>query len=563
MLRFFRDLTIRGKVLVVFGFVLFTTLALGVFAIERLAKVDAAASEIRDNWLPGTAYLGKLAQLAENERSFRGLRLLARTEKEREEIAPLIVGVVTSYNTTWKAYEATVESGEERKHADAIQKSWSAYQAHGAKFNELVEAESMIEARALYVGPMRDAFNEVRKAVLADMDYNTEGGRREADRGHDVFLLARIMIGAALLFAVVVCIVAGLSLVTGIGGPIVAMTAAMGKLARRDMQAEIVGIGRHDEIGRMAEAVQVFKTSMVEADRLAAVQREEEAQKSRRSAAVEQLVQQFDSSTRGALDMLASAATELRATAQSMSGTAETTSARATEVASAAEEASGNVQAVAGAAEEMSASVAEIARSAGQSSRIAADAVVSAKKTDGTVQGLAEAAQRIGEVVQLINSIASQTNLLALNATIEAARAGEAGKGFAVVASEVKSLASQTAKATEDIATQIAAMQESTQETVGAITEITGTIGSMNEISIAIAAAIEEQGAAVQEISRNTVQAASGTRQVSDSIGEVNRAAGETGAAAQQVLSAASELGRQAELLKAEVDRFLAEIRAA
>jgi len=211
----------------------------------------------------------------------------------------------------------------------------------------------------------------------------------------------------------------------------------------------------------------------------------------------------------------------------------------------------------------MGASIAEISRQVSESTQIATKAVEEAARTNTTVQGLADAAQKIGEVVSLIQDIASQTNLLALNATIEAARAGEAGKGFAVVASEVKSLAAQTAKATEEIAGQIAAIQGATKEAVEAIRTIDGTIGRMSEISTAIAAAMEEQGASTKEITRNTQEAARGTQDVSQSIGHVNQAAAETGTAASQVLNSSDALGRQAETLRGDVDEFLAKIRAA
>jgi methyl-accepting chemotaxis protein len=364
---------------------------------------------------------------------------------------------------------------------------------------------------------------------------------------------------AGLLLGILLAWLIGRSIVA----PVTGMTAAMTKLAGGDKTVEIPARDSKDEIGDMAKAVDIFKENMIRADQLAAEQRAEQTKKEQRQVAIEGFIATFESGVRGSLDALASAATEMRATSQSMSATAEETSAQATTVAAAAEQASANVQTVAAATEELSSSVAEIGRQVTQSTKIAGQAVEEAGRTNVTVQGLSAAAQKIGDVVKLISDIASQTNLLALNATIEAARAGDAGKGFAVVASEVKSLANQTAKATEEISAQVAAMQGATSGAVEAIQSIGGTIGSINEIATTIASAVEEQGAATQEIARNVQEAAQGTGQVSSNIVGVNQAAGETGAAASQVLVAAEELGKQAETLRADVGSFLANIRTA
>jgi PAS domain-containing protein/uncharacterized protein YoxC len=277
----------------------------------------------------------------------------------------------------------------------------------------------------------------------------------------------------------------------------------------------------------------------------------------------QQIAQQFEVTIGGLVGSLASTADEMRTASQGMSKTAGHASSQASSVLAKVQEASGNVQIVAAATEELSSSVSEIARQATQSTEIASEAVAAANRTNTTVQGLSTAAQKIGDVIKLISDIASQTNLLALNATIEAARAGEAGRGFAVVASEVKSLASQTAKATEDISAQVAAMQSATSEVVDAIKNIGGTIGAMNEIATSIAAAVEEQGAATQEIARNVQATASGTDQMTTSISGATRAASEVGTAASQVAGLADELGGQTETLRANVDHFLASIRAA
>ena len=368
----------------------------------------------------------------------------------------------------------------------------------------------------------------------------------------------------ALVLAVVVVSAASFLIGRSISTALSAMVRAMTGLAGGDATIAIPGLGRKDEVGEMAGAVQVFKTNMVETERLRAEQSESEArQVQQRKADMHRLADAFEGAVGEIVETVSSAATELEAAARTLTTTAERSQELAGAVAAASEEASTNVQSVASASEEMSSSVNEISRQVQESSRVANDAVEQAQKTNDRVGELSKAAARIGDVVELINTIAGQTNLLALNATIEAARAGEAGRGFAVVASEVKALAEQTAKATGEISQQISGIQAATQESVGAIREIGHTIGRMSEISSTIAAAVEQQGAATQEISRNIQHASEGTSQVSSNIADVQRGAGETGSASAQVLSSARSLSSESNRLKLEVGKFLNTVRAA
>ncbi|MBJ7407779.1 MAG: CHASE3 domain-containing protein [Bradyrhizobium sp.] len=346
--------------------------------------------------------------------------------------------------------------------------------------------------------------------------------------------------------------------------PIQRITTEMGILAQGDTSVVVSGTERKDEIGEMAQAVQVFKTNAIEVERLKAEQVEAERRSAeQRKQDMIRLADDFEGAVGQIIGTVSSASTQLEASASTLTGTAERSQQLATTVAAASEEASTNVQSVASATEEMASSVGEISRQVQESARMAGDAVGQARATTERVSELSKAAARIGDVVELINTIAGQTNLLALNATIEAARAGEAGRGFAVVASEVKALAEQTAKATGEIGQQISGIQAATNDSVGAIKEISSTIERLSEISSAIAAAVEEQGAATQEIARNVQQAAQGTQQVSSNITDVQRGASETGTASSQVLSAAQMLSNDSTRLKNEVGKFLTTVRAA
>ncbi len=368
------------------------------------------------------------------------------------------------------------------------------------------------------------------------------------------------------LLAVAVLLAAGMILVVTrrVTRPLHVIQEAMLKVVNGDLTLEVGYADRKDEIGAHAGAMRAFTDSRVEAVRLRDERRDGEARATAdRKAEMQRLADEFQAAVGHIVEAVSSASGELEVAAGTLTQTADTTQQLSGIVASASEDASANVQSVATATEEMTSSVNEIARQVQESSKIAGEAVEQAKKTDARITQLSAAAGRIGDVVKLITAIAEQTNLLALNATIEAARAGEAGRGFAIVAQEVKALAAQTAKATDEIGTQISSMQSATQDSVAAIQEISGTIGRIAEIATAISAAVEEQGAATHEISRNVQQAAQGTAQVATNITDVNRGASETGTASSQVLGSARSLARESGNLKVEVEKFVKTVRAA
>jgi len=372
------------------------------------------------------------------------------------------------------------------------------------------------------------------------------------------------MLGLGILIIGVVSSLVAWVIGRSITKPLGALGARMKSLAGGELEDQIPGVERGDEVGEMAATVQVFKDNAL---RIRGLEQQESEVKQRaaaeRQALMQQIADDFERSVNGVVRSVAGATAELQSTAQSMTSTASDASSRAAAVGSASDTASSMVGTVASASEELSASVAEISRQVSQSREIASKAVGDAERTNETVKLLSIGAEKIGEVVQLIHSIASQTNLLALNATIEAARAGESGRGFAVVASEVKALASQTAKATEEISAQVSAMQSSTATAVESINHITSTIGEMNNITMAISSAVEQQGSATREIARNIQSVAAGSSEISTHIGGVSAAASATGDAAGQVLSHARALDGQSGALQSAVDDFLHKVRAA
>ena len=354
------------------------------------------------------------------------------------------------------------------------------------------------------------------------------------------------------------------AVVRSITAPVNALTDVMHRLAKGDKSVEVCGTDRGDELGAMAKAVEVFRENAI---RMEQMEIEQAEQKNREAAQRREqllgLADDFEANVSEVVEAVTKSAGNLQHSAESLAGTAQQSSEQSANVASASQQATGNVQAVASATEELSASVQEIGRQVVESTNISASAVEEADRVGNQMKDLAEASQRIGEVVNLINDIAEQTNLLALNATIEAARAGEAGKGFAVVASEVKNLATQTAKATGQIAEQVTSMQNATNSSVTAIEGVATTIRRISEIASAISAAVEEQSAATNEIGANVQDAARGTQQVDENISFVSEGARETGTAADEVLSAARDMTRQSDALQAKLNDFLSQIRAA
>ena len=494
---------------------------------------------------------------------------MAAAPQEAGAAAQVMVGDARHFEEGLGALEARL-SGANAGMVQEVRQAFAAYRqgadatAAAAKAHQgdaLDGARAEIMASVHQSRQRVDALNDAVERLVDAVDRDGEAINQAA--AHQAGLLTGLMVAVSLLG---ILAGAGLSIFiarVGLVRPLLASVGNLKALAAGNLDVAIDGADRHDELGEVGRAALVLRDNARQAAGLRAAREAEQAAREQRVRAVEALTSGFEHRVSGALDTVSSAASAMSGVAQAMSANADQTNRQATTVAAASEQATVSVQTVASAAEELAASIAEIGRQVEQSSHVSRLASEEATRTNRTVQGLADSSARIGEVVRLINDIASQTNLLALNATIEAARAGEAGKGFAVVAGEVKSLANQTAKATDEISAQVGAVQSETQNVVRAILDIVGRIEEINQIATAIASAVEEQSAATAEIARSVQQAAAGTQEVTATIGGVTQAAGETGAQAGRVAESSQALAREAGLLRDVVRGFLTDVRTA
>ncbi len=558
-----QDMRIARKLAISFGTLLILTLMLAISAVWGVRSVNSHGATIAYNWMPSAQQIDDINLLLSDHRRNTLAHILATDAQDMARYDQLLEKIGGELRAEITDYEKMVMRDEERRLHQDLSNTLAPYLAESEKVLKLSRANDNETARAAAMGEARVLFYKMQADMEALGKLNTEGANEAAAAAERTFGTVQTMVVLGAILAVTLTLTFALLLRNVLARPISHMTGAMRQLAEGDKAVAIPGVGRGDEVGDMAQAVQVFKDNMIRADTLAAEQEAEHAARERRAEVIEKLTADFRGSVGGLLQTITAAAGQMENTAQGMSATAAQTNNQAMTVASATEQASANVQTVATAAEELSSSIQEIGRQVEQSSRIAAATAEEARHTDATVKSLAEVSTRIGEVVSLINDIASQTNLLALNATIEAARAGEAGKGFAVVANEVKSLANQTAKATDEIGAQISAVQSATQQAVSAIGQIVSRIDDMTHIAASIASAVEEQSAATNEIARNVQEAAAGTQQVADAITGVTQAAAETGQAAGQVLDAARSLNVQADGLRDSITGFLDGVRAA
>jgi methyl-accepting chemotaxis protein len=555
--------SIRGKIIAVVSILLIAMTAVGLIALKEMRAVNSRLVEIQANWLQGILALGDMqATVLRHQTAIRD-HLLANDPETEAQAEKAIQTLEQNIKQAFNTYERLKESSDSRAIYNEFRSVWNDYAAAAAEVLAASRDQDFATGREVFTARLFPLSARTGELLDNERELNRAGAAAAVERGNASYNFAiKIVIGGLTLATLLGAMIA-YYMVRDVSHGIRSIIEPMRALGEGDLSAAIRHHDDNTEIGQMASALRGFQNALIAkkaADDGAAA---EAALKFQRSRRIDSITREFESMIGELVSSLASSSAELQSEADLLTATAEKTGKISSEAASASKDVSGNVQSVAVATEQMTASILNISSKVQEASRTAVNAVKQAQDTDRNIAQLAQSATHIGDVIKLISAIAEQTNLLALNATIEAARAGEAGRGFAVVASEVKALASQTAKATEEISTQVADMQAATGASVKIVGDIRTTIDLISEISAAINASVEEQSESTQEIARNIQLAAQRSSTVAGNIGDVSRGAEETDIASTRLLKSARSLSGESSRLKGEVERFLGDMRAA
>ena len=557
------NLSIRTKIVIVVSILLAAVTAMGTVTLREISAINSNLTEVQSKWLQSAITIGDMqAAILRYQTSVRD-HLLADDPGTEAQIEKALQNLEQKIKDNFAAYETLKTPADERGIYDEFRKVWGSYAAAGAEVLAASRNQDFAKGRELFTNKLIKIGQQNDDLLNRERELNRRGAEAAVKRGNDLYSFAITFIVGGLALVTLLSLATAVLLVRDVSRGIASITQPMRALSQGDLAADIPSGNNDTEIGQMALTLQLFKEALVTKKTSDDATAAEANAKIARSVRVDGITREFESIIGELIGSLSSSSTELDAAANTLTTTADSTGKISSEAAAASQEVSSNVQSVAKTAEEITSSVQAIGHRVQEASRIAGEAVKQAESTDSKIAQLSQSASRIGDVIKLITDVAEQTNLLALNATIEAARAGVAGRGFAVVASEVKALAAQTAKATDEIAAQIAGMQNATNESVLAIREIGTTINLISEISSTISAAVEQQGAATQEIARHVQHAATRSGVVASNIADVSRGARETGSASSQVLSSARTISGESVRLRTEVERFLTTVRAA
>ena len=557
------DISIRNRTIGFSAILSMILLMLGLFALDRMSILNAAATTFRTRTLESTIALDRLTLLLQDYRLAEGHQLDAPNPDDARASGRRLTSLASQLADARRRVQALLRADAQVAHMQQFDALWSGYQTDHASLATLQQNSDADSVAAFFWGRMQGSYGRMRAILAADMDQNQARGLEVARNANATYASARLLTMLAIALGLTLSTVLGALMIRTVAMPLTVMATIMRRLAARDYTAPIPFLGRRDEVGMMANSLSIFRDSIEREAELSDARQAEQKERAVSTARLRDLIAAFEASVSHQVGYLSQSSRGMISTATTMSATARRTNRQASAVSQAAGQATASVQTVAAAADQLTASIGEISRQIAHSARIANDGAVEARRGDEIVRNLASSAERIGDVVGLIASITRQINLLALNATIEAARAGEAGRGFAVVAAEVKNLAAQTAQAAAEIGARIGDVGAATGDAIAAIGGLTAIMEEVGSVTTTIAVAVEQQGTATAEIARNIQKTAESTSEITVSMTDVTDAANDTGAAAEDVLGAADALSRQATTITVEVETFLDGVRAA